>query len=86
LGSRQGFPGLGDGFDGQSYDAVPVTFDPGLKATGIICGGGTNEAVTLCAIFIVTEQPPVPLHAIPHAANVLVPLGVAVNVTPVPVG
>jgi len=63
---------------------MPETFAPGLKVTLIICGDGTNDAVTACAVLIVTLQPAFPLHALPQAAKVLVPLGVAVSVTRVP--
>src|SRR5690242_569012 len=46
FGSRQGFPGVGFGFDGQSNATWPDTFVPGVNGSGSACGGGTKEAVT----------------------------------------
>jgi hypothetical protein len=55
-----------------------------VKLKLINCGGGVKEAVTVCGEVIVTEQLPVPLHGLPHPANVLGADGVAVSVTTVP--
>src|SRR5450755_1563622 len=63
---------------------MPVTFVPAAKFRVIVCGGGAKEAVTVCAVLKVTEQPAFPEQASPHATNVLTPLGVAVSVTAVP--
>src|SRR5579862_1035768 len=84
FGSRQGFPGDGFGFDGQSNVAIPVTFVPGVKGTGIEIGCGVNDAVTTCGEFIVTLHTSVPLQAPPHPANEEFPVGVAVKITGVP--
>ena len=61
-----------------------MTVVPGVKLRAMVCGGGTKEAVTDCGADMVTEQPAVPVQAFPHPPKVLVPLGVAVRVTTVP--
>jgi len=66
--------------------AIPEAFAPGVNGTGIIFGGGTNEAVTDCAEFIVTLQPAVPEQAWSHPPNVEGWVGVAVRFTTLPDG
>jgi hypothetical protein len=63
---------------------MPETFVPGLNATGMDFGGGTNEAVTDIAEFMVTLQPPVPEHACSHPPNVEGWVAEAVRFTTVP--
>ena len=59
---------------------------PGVSGTGTACGGGTNDAVTDCAEFMVTLQAPVPEQAWSHPPNVEGAVGAAVSVTTVPAG
>jgi hypothetical protein len=65
---------------------MPDTLLPGVKGTGIAFGGGTKEAVTDCAEFIVTLQPPVPEQAWSQPPKVEGWVAVAVSMTVVPAG
>jgi hypothetical protein len=65
---------------------MPETLVPVGKLTGIDFGGGTNEAVTDCAEFIVTLQPSVPEQAWSQPPKVEGCVGVAVSITTVPAG
>src|SRR5208282_2442154 len=86
FGSVHGFVGVGFAFDGQSYVAIPVTVVPGLNVRLISCGGGVNEAVTVCAEFIVSKQPSRPEQGLPQPANELLPLAETFRLTGVPAG
>src|SRR5579863_7399237 len=86
FGSRQGFAGVGFGFDGQSNGAWAVALVPGVNGRGSACGGGTNDAVTACAEFIVTLQPAVPEQACSHPPKVEGCVAAAVSETTVPTG
>jgi len=63
-----------------------VTLEPTGKGSEIICGGGTNEAVTFWEEFMVTLQAPEPLHAPSHPPNVDGCVAEAVKLTTVPAG
>jgi hypothetical protein len=62
---------------------VPIPLTPTVSVSGGI-ELAENIAETLCAAFIVTVQPPVPLHAPPQPAKLDPAAGVAVKVTCVP--